>query len=96
MVDLDSVCHPSETFLFSTGDRVNREQRLVGADSFSDHPQLADSADPTPPCTRHKPPSLFHLGIAGVLLLPPPPPLLLLFLLPPLQLSLPFGGESGS
>lgn len=31
-----------------------------------------------PSCTRHKPPSLFHLSVAGVLLLPPPPLLLLL------------------
>lgn len=86
-----------ELFLFSTGDGVNRERRLFATDSFSDHPQLADSADPPlplPPAPAcHKPPSLFHLGIAGVSL--PPPLLLLLLLLPPLQLSLPFGGEPG-
>ena len=33
-----------------------------------------------PSCTLHKPPSLFHLSVAGVLLLSPPPPLLLLLL----------------
>lgn len=40
---------PAGTFFFSflsTGDGANREQRLFVADSFSDHPQLADSADP--------------------------------------------------
>lgn len=71
-------------FFFSTGDGANREQRLSLADSFSDHPQLADSADPPhPSCTHHKPPSLFHVSVAGVLLLPPPLLLLLLYCCPP-------------
>lgn len=39
-------CWDFFSFFFPTGDGANREQRLFVADSFSDHPQLADSADP--------------------------------------------------
>lgn len=98
------VCHPAEALFLlglfslsfsSTGDGANREQRLFVADSFSDHPQLADSADPPPPLAA---PAInltalssqrccsFAAAAAAAAVA---------ILLPPLQLSLPFGGGVG-